>query len=555
LTGWHITLKANYFDMATYFDDSNRIIIPRWREYSRFKLSAEHAPVLRKPDAIPGLMQSSFSKGKAEQWLKKKDVNTAWELVNDAYVLGNYSDAAEAALYLQQTLKNIPHTLQKVILQILGEKEPSREIQKCVLGDVEIKNLRQIIHRRIQMMKVRITKSIRSEFLWIELARLYLMLGQIDKAGRCVQVALDLSGYHNRFILRAASRFFFHNNDFDKAQAIVKRSPFFKNDPVLIAAEICYASKQNRGSHYVKLGFEHVDSRKFSNESITELSAMLGTLELNNGAIKSTRKMTRKSLLAPNDNSLAQAEWIARSVSDIIIDPELSKMEEAYEARAFENVYASDYNQALKEGLDWIIDQPFSKKALHFVSYLTVTILENYELARDVCEFGIQSNLRTFIILNNLIFAYASLGEFDKAQALLPELDVAANDERDQIFLVAIRGYIAYRSGDTATGASRYSEAIGMALRAKDFKDLAFLAEAYFARERFRAKEITFYTAKQILHSLIKNDEGFDVISQVRAIISSVEKINKEMIDSYNPINFSPSTKKKSRLLTILRNR
>ena len=51
--------------------------------------------------------------------------------------------------------------------------------------------------------------------VWVELARLYIMHDQVEKAERALLTALHLAP-DNRFVLRSATRFFIHTDQFEK---------------------------------------------------------------------------------------------------------------------------------------------------------------------------------------------------------------------------------------------------------------------------------------------------------------------------------------------------
>lgn len=516
--------------MAIYFDKTNRLIIPRWRDYNGKRLSVEHFPLQQKGFMKPDLNNNSFIQRKIEEWHDNNTLGNAWELVNAAYVIDDFKIAMEAAQFLKRNIEQVPEKLKEIVFEILGDSQTvngSMTTQECE----DIKSLAGLVGEKIKKLKHQLSRNIRNEFLWIEMGRLYSILGINIKAEKCVIIALQLSNRYNRSILRAASRYYYHKEEYEKARRIVRSSPFFRADPLLLAAEISYSSKQERTSKYVKLGFELTDSKRFPDAIISELSGMLGTLEMNNDAFKSARRMTNKSLLAPNDNSLAQAEWIARQISDINIDPVLINMEYAYEARAFEHLYAWRFNEALQEGINWVVDQPFSRRAFHFVSYISMCLTGNFELAIEICEFGLKSNPDAFALINNLVFSYAYLGKLEKAKNLIPRLIGSVSSEGEKVFLLATQGFVFYRCMDYVSGKALYQQSIKLAETRKDFLNLKSLAEAYLIREQFIANEITFTSANEKLQDLVKNEKTFDVIAQVQSITNSIKETQKKSME------------------------
>jgi tetratricopeptide (TPR) repeat protein len=272
-----------------------------------------------------------------------------------------------------------------------------------------------------------------------------------------------------------------------------------------------------------KQALELLESNNYSNESISELAGVLGTMEFKNDSFKKARRLTRQSLLAPNDNSLAQAEWIGREIDQISIEPWIDKIEYGYEARTFDYLYAKNYQKTLDEALHWVMDQPFSKRACHFVSYFCIGLTENYPLAIEVGELGAKSNPDHFPILNNLAFAYISSGDFVNAEGILEQLSKLVTDARTQCFALATTGYYYYRKKDIILGKEFYEKAIEVAT-GSNLQDLKKLAEANFLREKCIAGELSYLLAINALEKIKQGIKKVDLEEQLNHIAETITK-------------------------------
>lgn len=506
--------------MASYFDNKDRYITPRWRTYNSKHITPDHLLPLPS-EAHSTTVRDAIGK-KKEEWDEEKNFGNAWELVNAAFVADTYALAEDAARFLRYQQMDLPTNIRKMVAEILGEPEP--DDKPALITTIEdITSLRDSIGVNIRKLKKKALSNARNPFHWLELGRLYSIAGKTRKAENCVKIALQLSQGQNRYIIRSSSRFYYHLGEFDKAQAIIRNVDYFKADPLLMATDITYSLKLGRTPKNMKLAIEHVESGRISPAITSELSGMLATTQYKFGDERKAKKMVKSSLQQPNDNSLAQAEWLIRQMPSADIATDLNNIDLAFEARAHENFFMSQFEKAIHEGVNWIIDQPFSKRAAHFVSYLCVSLVAKYDLAIEVCEFGLQSNPDAFVLHNNMAFAYASMDSLEKAKALLPRMQGLADSDRNRIYCLALEGYIAYKEKKYSEGKKFYEEAIELAISAGE-PDLTIRAKAYLTKELFLAGEIAYGVAISILQGLKQMQVGFDLLSLINVIIEQVKK-------------------------------
>jgi tetratricopeptide (TPR) repeat protein len=504
--------------MAIYFEERKRLIIPRWRKFNPAHVTSEHAPVLnQRPPTAPA--HTDVVQRKIADWNVHRNTGYAWELVNSAFINREFQVAREAARFLRENVTKLSKQLQIVIKAVLEEdltEKPAPE--KNV---VQVKGLLESTKREIRETKRKISYYLRSEYLWLELARLYSIIGNLPKAEQCIGIGLHFSNDQNRFFLRGASRFYHHIGKYDEAQSVIRRSPALKRDPWLLSADISYANKMGRFAVNAKSGVEMLESKSYSNQSISELAGVLATMELKNASVKKAKKFTQQSLLAPNDNSLAQAEWISREVNDISLQPWIDKIDQGFEARAFEYLYNKRYEVCLSEAMKWVIDQPFSKRAAHFVTFFCTALTDNYETAIEVGQLGADCNPDYFPIWNNLGFAQVSAGDLHAARGTLERLNGLAKTDREKCFALATTGFYYYRSKESDIGRELYREAIEIATKT-GMHDVRDLAAANLMRESCLSGEVPLPMAMDALKGLKAKDPG--LAEQIDHMVADISK-------------------------------
>ena len=67
----------------------------------------------------------------------------------------------------------------------------------------------------------------------------------------------------------------------------------------------------------------------------------------------------------------------------------------------------------------WHSDQPFSSRPAIFGSYLTSSVIEDYDQAVAFAELGLLSNPDDFSLHNNLAFSLAMRGDVQRAEEVL----------------------------------------------------------------------------------------------------------------------------------------
>ncbi len=511
--------------MAIINSLNRRRVIPNWRDFKSTLENGELKCQLDKSFKIPN--SDRLLQERIDDFLNSSSIGTAADLVSVAYVLEKYEnpDVKKALDYIEENKKSASQSLKD-----LGEKFRS---QKFVDQDKQIIQDKPISPEENYILNIRtkigqIKKYLRlypiNPIAWVEISRLYSMLGQKTQSEKAMKIALTLDP-NNRFIIRSAVRLFIHNDKADEAYYYIRKTESLKFDPWLLSTEIATSCILERRPKFVKESVSLIDSGNFSNFSITELSSSLGTLEFYEGSSKKSKGFFRKSLLAPNDNSLAQVEWISKEDRSLQFNTDkitIKNPQEAYAIKSFEDC---NWNRALHYSESWLNDIPFSTRPVLIGSFVAETFLDDNEKAMQLCKRGLIANPNDIIVQNNLICSYAQANMLDDAVQLLERIKPEIPDLSDEnkIVLQATTGLILFRLGEYEKGRELYMKAIENAKNGK-FEYLKNMAHLHLTREEINAK------TDQIESAITKTEK--EILNSTDSDVKELFKIIKKKYES-----------------------
>ena len=287
--------------MANIFELQERRVIPNWRTFLTTVRLGELNNVVEVKD-LPKLNIQSY----VEYWKIDKSIINAGELLSAAVVNNFVTDAyvIEASNFIIKN-KHLASKSQVLLAKkILYNNGNNGENDLIDTDLIDIIIEKKPIYNKIHLLKKHINHFPRNAIAYVEIARLYSILGQTWQADNYLKKAYFISP-NNRFVLRAISRHF-AKTDIEFAHNILRKNYLTKFDPWLASAEIALATIRNRNSRFIKQGLYLINSNNFNPFHLTELSSSIGTVELINGSYKKGKKLFNTSLIAPNDNSLAQ---------------------------------------------------------------------------------------------------------------------------------------------------------------------------------------------------------------------------------------------------------
>jgi len=451
--------------------DKKRNVIPRWRDLSQTTALGE-LESLKRGHKSEFETVTAFHDKKIIDWKTESSVKNTIELLNSSIVLGDDDFLAQVTFYL----KNHELGDSRIIKSLVDKMTNTPEIPKLIGSTQNITDLDKVIGEKIKKYRVNIHLNPFNAINWIELARLYLIIGKNIAAERCVLTAIQLAP-HNRYVSRVASRFFAHTKDYNKAKQILRSNTAFNVDPWLIGAEIGISSLQNKSSMQIKRGRDLIGSKNYSSFDLNELLSALATEELNSGSIKSSRKLFNQSLIQPNDNTLAQAVWAVKHVNNIeVFDNKFGLIPSIYEASAYNHYENRRWEDAMSDILEWFVDQPFSIDPTTLGSFIASSILERYDDAIKLCKVGLRATPDNFTLMNNLAYSLLGKGRLEEAKLTLNKISAESLTNEEKVVFFATKGLLMYKQGFNSNGASLYDAASSLAEKIKS-KKLKLMAD------------------------------------------------------------------------------
>ena len=454
--------------MALRPEDKRRSIIPRWRSFKQTLASGELDSSIQASGTSKQVTALEFAT-KIREWRENKTLSFARELVGAAVVHNRHEDAHEAAQF---------------ILRSEGVSTPSRHLAEVVLGKSRRPTTNEQLNEFVRIARNRTRFLPRNPLPWVDLALGYTILGKQLKARRSILVAID-NASNSRFVLRAAARFFVHNRELDAAHDILCNSESIRSDPWLLASEIAIASQSGRRPRFVKMSRRLLNEGAFHEKHLNELFAALGTVELESGRDRSARQFFRRALKNPSENVVAQVRWAVQRGLTIELLPEIINLPKGFEARAWHDLYLKQWESSVANAADWLDYQQFSSSPALLGSYVSAVVLEDHHMAVRMIQDGLRANPSNPMLLNNLAYSSACLGEFAKTERVLKSIRTSG-DQIIHVYKLATTGLLKFRQGFIPAGRYLYSAAADKADRVSD-RGLIKRLLTFWALEEMRA--------------------------------------------------------------------
>jgi len=415
-------------------------------------------------------------------WKIEKNLGAAADLLNFSHIEEFKDLLIEPAQFLTSADYDLPKVLKDLALSIVKTEVPA--LQKSDSQEGLLNSFRQ----ESSNLKKRLIIDPKNSIALIDLARLYAAQGQNEKAREAVLKAVYLKPNH-RFILRSAARFFVHNKQSDEAEFILAKSGSTNVDPWLMATHISLETILGKTPKLLKKANLIIKAKSINPIHLSELASSIATFEAFRGDIKSAKRNFNSALIAPNDNSLAQAIWAAQKFSmQINIKDEWLLSPFSHEARYYQFITNAEFEAAITEAREWFLDEPYTLRPLRAAIYLAC-VLGNYEDAERIARQALKFEKQDIELQNNLIYALAAQSKIEQAVSMLEEI---VKVEKNVLgfnggHTLANWGMIQFKLSNFEEGEKFYKLAIS-----QYEKDGNFLAKsqaaAYMARESVFSK-------------------------------------------------------------------
>lgn len=512
--------------MAVIKGDDNRRVLPNWREFSTTAQLGELGLTKVNNTLLPAPSLDKY----IQDFRENREIPFAAELISVASANNDveHKEVEEAASLIASRKKETTYSQSALAQQILdnGYREPNNQTHRD--ESKELCSKQQLISEygpKIHALKNLLSNDSYNAIAWVDLARCYSIMGQKEKSKSCMDIAVALQP-DNRFVLRSAVRLYTHYDSADRALWLLKHSSATKYDPWLLSSELSVSMLLKRQSILAKVGIQMVESDNFNPFAITELSSSLGTLEFYNGSRKKSKKMFQKALLAPNDNSAAQIEWVLSKDSSILNREQFKPdIKNNYEAISLDTYYSKEYAASIPNILNWLRDMPYSKRPI-MLGTSASELLGDRDLTMSLLEFGLLTNPSDPALLNNRAYYLALNNKVEEAAAVINRLFMNRDmTDRESICAIATKGLVEFRSGNLDDGAGLYSLSIKKAI---DLQELEMAKSA----------------ALNLLRELMRNDDenGEQVLNLISKLPDNnsdplVSKLEDEVIAEYKKKN------------------
>lgn len=500
--------------MRSLVFEKDRRIIPRWRTLENSIKNGELE--FASATDIEDIYSDPFFKGHLLNWQENKSVSNALEIVNFSLISGCHQFAEEPINFLLENKDRVPMRALDIVGSFVNSPEEANFETINAQNQLNL-NIIDAIRLQIAIVKKQIQKFQKNPVLWIELARLYTVLGIDEKAKKAVTVALAINS-ENRFILRSAARYFIHIDDPEISKHILVRSKSFKYDPWLLSSEIAVSSILGKTSNHIKKATQLIYSNTFSDSCISELASAVGTVELYSGSYKKAKKHFNKSLSKPNENSLAQAQWATSYIGALNFNSD-TNVPNSFEVQAGRAYNSGEWLKAFEYCTEWMLDEPYSSRPARAGSYLSAALLDNYSEGEHLCRLALVSNRNDPSLKNNLCVLLAYQGKTEEAQEIFESIELDSLPKREQIISIATKGLLMYREGSVDVGRILYKEAIEKATKAGE-TGVAASAAIYLTREEYRLDS-------ELAEQLHRQAEKFYVKTKSNALNAMLEKIKQ----------------------------
>jgi tetratricopeptide (TPR) repeat protein len=468
--------------MAVFFVDKARNVVPYLRDLettARLGELSTHNDRNFSQHNFRGLISI------LNQWKRNPCLSVALDLLNYAYVTNAnvHCNEIQAAVKLVSSHDKSTELQRKLVEKFSVDNGTARNslFQNSRLSDYFYVEKSQI-YRRINFLKNLLIDMPRNHIAYVEMARLYTIIGQKDKSLRAIYAAFSLNP-NNRFVVRSFIRLLVHYHD--ERWALTKLHKHTDNiitDPWILSAEIALSTMQNITSRYHRKALRIVNNWSKNYFHISELSSALATAEMQIGDRKKYRKLFKYSVILPNDNALAQIEWASSKDSALSIDLDKLQLTLMNEARARDHFYKQQWKEALIYLEQWQIDQPFSKTPLLMRAWITSSVFHNHKEAAEISKRGLDPHHNDPQLFNNIAYYYALQNLCTDALHYLNKIDHSQCDSILALCSIATEGLIEYRLGHIESGRALYAKAIEKAEQLKN-NELYTLAKLNQIRE------------------------------------------------------------------------
>ncbi|WP_348708480.1 hypothetical protein [uncultured Pseudoalteromonas sp.] len=449
----------------------NRQLIPRWhtsRKLFRFNYPTKN--IVRNE----GLFEEDFwFKKSVELWKAERSIPNAI----DVFVRFIQADERNHPLYLEinrillDNYETLPNSVKHLVCPEL------RMLDNYNSYSTDAGKVRLII----QKLKKLVHFNPRDSLSWMDLGFYYSILGEMNKAMHCVDVAKNIDPNH-AFIARSYARFLVHIGDPEQASWYLKNRPNLNSNPLIMSAYTAISSAFEIRNPSIKKAVSLIDNWGGDNAMVSELAACVGTIEFNNGSIKKAKKHIQVALTDPSENVISHVHWLHHKHN--ITFKNMPHPSESIEGGVNDLYQKKKFEECRGKLIDMHQFQPYSAGPIVDAGYLSIAALDDPNFVIQLSDKRIPHSHMRFGELNNLIVAKLLLKQTKNLDVDLRLLAkrVDVEDTNCSATFKATIGMAFMESGMIVEGKKQYDESIEMLARKGLYRSLC-LAKHFYAKQ------------------------------------------------------------------------
>lgn len=496
-------------------NDKDRNVIPRWRPLIAIEKN-DLGSLGRYQVEAPKHTSLDF-RDQTELWRSEGTLEAATDIFDTYLLTGDVALLRLANSIFEKHSHLISPRLRHSLTKAHQKAPDTLDLRRLIASR---ETDREFLWESISKIKKRIAKFPRDALAYLEIARLYTICGQFNKAENQLGMARKLAP-ENRVILRATIKFYHIVSDLETGIKVLQSSERLKFDPWVKSAEIATATTLQTSSKAASKSLV----RQLQNGTVardsTELAMALATLEQANGVKeRSVFKLVSKALPTSTENGFAQAIWLSNNSSRDFLHrfPESEPSSEAYEAKVKLAISKQEFVDAIGFSELWVEDQPFSKDAIIWYLNLSAVHQTPDQTAVRTAKRASRIFGHDWRVLNASHLVLAETSELDLAQDVLAKLKREAPQGAPRAFVEAAEGLLAFKMGDFLLGRDRYDAA---ATTARNHKANDLLINSAL-----------FWLRCEVTNNLITQECTSEVVALIDKVITKAKLTEREYISN-----------------------
>lgn len=464
----------------------NRRLVPRWQSLKDAYNSKEILPSKKtKPiEEATTNIDKEIAQARNE-WIREKSLLSAVEYLEKQNIAGEEYDK-EAQRFVTKIVANnnqLPEAIKNFFEEHIGFTNEYSSPQAAISS--------------IRKQTILYPSD---AYLWLELARNYLVLGAKKKSEKALLIASSLAP-EDRYISRALMRFYHHTQDIDRALHHVRKMNNLTSDPMILSGEIALCNTIGRPTKNIKQARQMIQSQNFSALSLSELTSEIATMEIMGGRERIGKKLLIESLSVPTENALAQTTWINQCVINLpwIQDVNYLNVPNNFEGEIYLGLASKgqpiDWSHLFEQCKQWNEYQPFSRNPIYLAGNIATDFLEKYQEAYDFSISALPNHRDEAGLLNNIAYAAILNGDKANAQKYLNIQWSKCKTDEEKVVYFATKGLYEFRFGNVSLGKESYVMSFELAnsINSKLYAKVL----VYFYRELARLNDAEKDTIKQ----------------------------------------------------------